>query len=86
MATVTAFIRTSVKSKTKSNVRFRLTDGRGGNPETIIVPLSDKAKQIIAKYSHIKDRRLIPFPYDQKYNRDLKDVFKKAGITRTVHG
>ncbi len=55
-----------------------------GHPETITVPLNDKAKEIIAKYSHIKDDRLIPFPYDQKYNRDLKVVFKEAQITRTV--
>lgn len=55
-----------------------------GHPETISVPLSEKAKQIIGKYSHVKDERLIPFPYDQKYNMDIKDIFKKVGITRKV--
>lgn len=55
------------------------------HPETIRVPLSIRALQIIDKYKNENtDGRLLPFISPQKYNDALKSIFKDAGITRMV--
>lgn len=54
-------------------------------PETIRVPLSDRAQFIIDKRrEEIKDGRLLPFISQQKYNEAIKEIFEAAGITRLV--
>lgn len=54
-------------------------------PETIRVPLSDRAQFIIDKHrEEVKDGRLLPFMSQQKYNEAIKEIFEAAGITRLV--
>lgn len=54
-------------------------------PETIRVPLSDRAQFIIDKHrEEIQDGRLLPFISQQKYNEAIKEIFEAAGITRLV--
>lgn len=54
-------------------------------PETIRVPLSDRAQLIIDKHrEEVKDGRLLPFISQQKYNEAIKEIFEAAGITRLV--
>lgn len=53
-------------------------------PLTVRVPLTQKAKDIIAKYPENKGNLLMPFISRQKYNDYLKECFKEAGITRLV--
>lgn len=54
-------------------------------PETIRVPLSDRAQFIIDKHrEEVKDGRLLPFISQQKYNEAIKEIFEAAGITRLV--
>lgn len=54
-------------------------------PNTIRVPLSERALNIIDKYKEeVKDGQLLPFISQQKYNEALKEIFKAAGITRLV--
>lgn len=47
------------------------------------VPLSTKAKAILAKYD-LPDGVLLPYISNQKYNKYLKELFEKAGLNRMV--
>lgn len=51
-------------------------------PETIRVPLTDTAKELINKYKGGK--KLLPFISDQKYNQHIKKAFTLAGLNRLV--
>ena len=55
---------------------------RDGNPVTVRVPLTDTAKEIVARYKG--DNRLLPFIAEQAYNRSIKKAFEEAGLTRVV--
>ena len=54
------------------------------NPQTIIIPLNDTARAITERYANSNTDKLLPFISVQKYNEAIKEVFEKAGITRTV--
>lgn len=58
---------------------------RNTRSTVIRVPLTQRAKELIAKYKG-KDNlgRLFPFISQQKYNVAIKRIFKKCGITRVV--
>jgi integrase len=49
--------------------------GKDGKPVTVKVPLSKKAKEILAKYN-LPGNMLLPFISDQRYNDYLKELFK----------
>ena len=51
----------------------------------VVVPLSNRAKEILAKYKG-KDKkdRIMPFVNSVQYNEDLKDIFKIAKLNRVV--
>ena len=55
-------------------------------PKTIIVPLNDRAKEILTRYWDGKRQKgkLLPFIKEQKYNVKIKEIFRKCGITRNV--
>lgn len=62
-------------------------------PETITVPLNNRAKAIIEKYkdfdrskyaTRANKQPLLPFISTQKYNEAIKDIFSLCGITRNV--
>lgn len=53
------------------------------NPRTVVVPLVDEAKQLIKKYEGRSDK-LFPYIASQKYNEDLKVIFKLAELNRVV--
>jgi len=53
------------------------------NIETITIPLSTKAKEILARYDP-KNDRILPFISEVKYNQYLKELFKKVGLNRIV--
>lgn len=53
-------------------------------PLTVRVPLTTKAKEILAKYPECKGGNLMPFISSQRYNDYIKKCFKQAGITRLV--
>ena len=57
---------------------------RKSKPIVVRVPLTETAKEIIAKYAGQPDNRLLPFISDIKYNVAIKKVLRAAGITRTV--
>lgn len=57
---------------------------RKSKPIVVRVPLTDTAKEIIAKYAGQPDKRLMPFISQDKYNDAIKRVLRAAGITRTV--
>lgn len=50
-----------------------------GHPVTVTVPLSEKAKSIIAKYNR-PDGKLLPFISDQRYNDYLKELCRLENI------
>lgn len=52
-------------------------------PRTIRVPLNDKAKAILAKYSDL-ETRLLPKINQNIYNRQIKKILKLLGIDRMV--
>ena len=53
-------------------------------PLTVRVPLTKKAKSIIAKYPDNEGDMLMPFISPQKYNDYLKICFREAGLKRIV--
>lgn len=54
-------------------------------PEIVRVPLNDRAANLIKKYDGSDEAgRLFPFISAQKYNDDIKDIFRLCGITRIV--
>lgn len=57
---------------------------RKSNPVVVRVPLTDTAKEIIAKYAGQPDERLLPFISQDKYNDAIKRVLKEAKIDRVV--
>ena len=56
---------------------------KDGHPITVRVPLNDTAKEILKRYES-EDVMLLPFISKQKYNDAIKEIFRLAGITRTV--
>ena len=49
------------------------------------VPLLPKAKELISKYKGVDRKgRLFPFISPQKYNSSIKEIFKEAGVVRSV--
>lgn len=52
-------------------------------PRVARIPLTEKAKTILARYNE-PDGRLLPFISDQKYNEQIKQLFKILKITRIV--
>lgn len=53
-------------------------------PNTVRVPLSNVAKEIIVKYNGHQQKMILPFISDQRYNCYIKEVLKCAGISRMV--
>lgn len=51
---------------------------------TISVPLIPAAKELIRKYLDEGRQTLFPYISEQKYNKYIKEAFRKAGITRMV--
>lgn len=56
---------------------------KDGNPRTVRVPLNDKAKAILERYSRRK-RSLLPHFVDSKYNDSIRELCTLASITRMV--
>ena len=54
------------------------------NAKTVVVPLNTMAKAILEKYKDLPGEQLLPFIASQNYNYAIKDIVKKAGITRLV--
>lgn len=54
-------------------------------PVVVRVPLNERAKLLIDKYKEVDSKgRLFPFISAQKYNDDIKDIFRLCGVTRLV--
>lgn len=57
---------------------------RKSNPVVVRVPLSDTALEIIRRYDGQSFNKLLPFINPQKYNRDIHDICRIAGLNRIV--
>lgn len=54
-------------------------------PIVVRVPLNERAKMLIDKYKEVNSKgKLFPFISAQKYNDDIKEIFRVCGITRLV--
>lgn len=54
-------------------------------PVVVRVPLNERAKALIDKYKDSDSKgKLFPFISAQKYNDDIKDIFRLCGVTRLV--
>ena len=51
---------------------------------TVSVPLNSIAQKILNKYISYEDGPLLPFTFEQEYNRCIKTIFFETGITRNV--
>lgn len=76
---------------TKSNVidgaiEYIATKTKDSKPHTIRVPLNSIALEIIDKYAEKQQdtEKLLPFTVSANYNRNLKAIFKEAGLNRLV--
>ena len=56
---------------------------RSQRPEVVRVPLSEKAREILSRYSLPGDA-ILPFISNQLYNVHIKEVFQAAGLNRLV--
>ncbi len=56
---------------------------KDGKPVVVSVPLHPKAVEILNRYD-LPDGRLLPFITDQRYNINLKNLFREVGINRIV--
>lgn len=54
------------------------------NAKSVHVPLTASAIEILDKYEDYKGAELFPFISEQKYNKAIKEIFTKAGLTRKV--
>jgi integrase len=57
---------------------------REDRAQTVRVPLSDTAKEIIDRYHDQHRESLLPFISSQKYNDNIKEALKKSGLDRMV--
>lgn len=57
---------------------------RGKSAKVIRVPLNAVARRIYDRYADNGDARLLPFGARGQYNRDIKRIFRLAGIDRLV--
>jgi integrase len=60
---------------------------KDGKPRTVKVPMNKYARAIVEKYKHSNEcegNTLFPFISQKKYNNAIKEIFKIAGITRSV--
>jgi integrase len=57
---------------------------KDGNPKTIKVPINDKAKEIIDKYSSFEGKTLFPLISEDKYRKAIKKAFTIAELNRPV--
>ena len=55
-----------------------------GRPITVRVPLNSVAREIVERYKDTTGGRLLPCISDQKYNDNIKRMFKLAGLDRVV--
>ena len=53
-------------------------------PLTVRIPLNKIASEILNKYKEYEGETLFPFITEQKYNVAIKEMFKVAGLTRSV--
>lgn len=58
------------------------TANKHGN--TVRVPLCELTETILKRYEKIRERTLLPFISEQKYNLAIKKILRMAGITRMV--
>ncbi len=56
---------------------------KDNKPRVARIPLTEKAKAILAKYD-LPNGDLLPYISHQKYNDYIKDLFKLTGLTRMV--
>ena len=56
---------------------------KGESQHVVSVPLIQKAKEILARYD-MPDRTLMPYTQGQKYNVNLKKLFKSQNFDRLV--
>ncbi len=52
--------------------------------QTVRVPLSETAKEIMERYRDPERESLLPFISSQKYNDNIKEAFERAGLDRMV--
>lgn len=57
---------------------------KDGRAITVRVPLNTIAAEIIERYKDYDGATLFPFTTQQQYNRDIKKMFRRAGLTRIV--
>ena len=62
-----------IPSKTKENMKV------------VSVPLNERARALVEKYKGVDAKgRLFPFISPQRYNDDIKEIFRLCGVTRLV--
>ena len=52
--------------------------------KTVVVPLNAIAMSIVEKYKDVPGDQLLPFISSQNYNKNIKTILEKAGITYLV--
>lgn len=63
----------------KGNIEYIAGKTKDNKPRVARVPLTEKAKAILAKYD-LPDDMLLPFISDVKYNKYIKEVFKLESV------
>lgn len=82
---VSDLIRFTPKSITNGKLEYFPRKTKKNNPVLVSVPLNARARNLLAKYKGADNQgRLFPFISSQRYNEDIKKIFKLCGVTRMV--
>lgn len=66
-------------------VEYIANKTKNENPLTVRVPLNSIAQKILNEYKEDDENaKILPFPSQVKYNKNIKTIFKKADINRLV--
>lgn len=74
---------------TKSNVidgaiEYIPNKTKNDDATRVRVPLNSIAKEILKRYEDYQGKTLLPLTAQQHYNKDIKEIFRIAGLTRIV--
>lgn len=81
---VSDLVKMTGKSIIKEAIEYIPHKTKDERPNVVRVPLNSRSKLLVEKYKKGDDDKLFPFISFQKYNEDIKKIFKICGVTRMV--
>ena len=83
-ARVTDFLSMTTTNLVGDAIQYIANKKLRTKPETLKIPLSPRALEILKRYEDPQRKQLLPFISQQRYNEYIKEILKEAGINRIV--